>query len=225
MAQKILVVDDETEIRELVTTMLIREGFEVKNLPSGVAAVTDIESGERYSLIVMDIMMPEQNGIETVKKIRQFSQCPVLFLTAKSAESDKVDAYSVGGDDFLSKPFSHIELVLRVKALLKRYADAELDEEVLKIDTLRKNVVKDGETIKLTEKEFEVLYLLYTNRGIPFEIHEIYEKIWHEKYTSASANTVMVHILNLRKKLEDDFKNPKLILTEWGKGYLYVDKD
>lgn len=225
MAQKILVVDDEIEIRELVSTMLIREGYEARNLPSGVAAVADIESGERYSLIIMDIMMPEMNGIETVKKIRQFSQCPVLFLTAKSAENDKVDAYSVGGDDFLSKPFSPVELMLRVKALLKRYADAEIDEEILKIDTLRKNVIKDGEMIKLTEKEFEVLYLLYTNRGIPFEIHEIYERIWNEKYTSASANTVMVHILNLRKKLEDDFKNPKLILTEWGKGYLYVDKD
>lgn len=224
MAQKILVVDDEIDIRELVSALLTREGYEVKTLPSGVAAAADIESGERYSLIVMDIIMPEMDGIETVKKIRNFSQCPVLFLTAKSSDDDKVSAFSVGGDDFLSKPFSSVELVLRVKSLLKRYADADLDEENIKIDTLRKNVVKDGELIKLTEKEFEVLYLLYRNRGIPFEIHDIYESVWNEKYTNASANTVMVHILNLRKKLEDDFKNPKLILTEWGKGYLYVDK-
>jgi len=224
MAQKILVVDDEEDIRGLVYVLLKREGYDVKMLPSGVDAVADIQSGERYSLIIMDIIMPELNGVETVKKIRETTNCPVLFLTAKSSDEDKIGAFSAGGDDFLSKPFSRVELVLRVKALLKRSNDFENGEENIKIDTLRKNVIKDGELIKLTEKEFEVLYLLYQNRGIPFEIHEIYEKIWKEKYTNSSSNTVMVHILNLRKKLEDDFKDPKLILTEWGKGYLYVDK-
>lgn len=225
MTQKILVVDDEKDIRELVSALLEREGFEVKGLPNGFDAVEAVKSGERFSLIIMDIIMPEMNGIDAVKNIRTFSQCPVLFLTAKTSDYDKISAFSAGGDDFLSKPFSSIELVLRVKAILKRYKENENGEHTLVVDAVRKNVVKNGTLIKLTEKEFEVLYLLYTNRGVPFEIHDIYEMIWHEKYTNASANTVMVHILNLRKKLEDDFKNPKLILTEWGKGYLYVEKD
>lgn len=225
MTQKILVVDDEKDIRELVSALLEREGYEVTKLSNGSEAVDTVKSGERFSLIVMDIIMPEMNGIDAVKNIRTVSQCPVLFLTAKSSDYDKISAFSAGGDDFLSKPFSSIELVLRVKAILKRYKESENGEQSIVIDAVRKNVKKNGTPIKLTEKEFEVLYLLYTKRGIPFEIHDIYEMIWHEKYTNASANTVMVHILNLRKKLEDDFKNPKLILTEWGKGYLYVDKD
>lgn len=223
MPVKILVVDDEKDIRELVSMLLVKEGYEVHCKANGLEAVNAVKSGERYSLMVMDIIMPEIDGIEAVKLIRQLSDCPVLFLTAKASDEDKVNAYNVGGDDFLSKPFSSVELLLRVKALLKRYGDAGNDEYI-KIDALRKNVIKDGEQIKLTEKEFEVLYLLYSNRGIPFEIHDIYEKVWNEKFTTASANTVMVHILNLRKKLEENFKEPKLILTEWGKGYLYAEK-
>lgn len=224
MPAKILVVDDERDIRELVSMLLEKEGYDVECRANGMEAVNAVESGERYSLMVMDIIMPEIDGVEAVKRIRKLSDCPVLFLTAKASDEDKINAYDVGGDDFLSKPFSSVELILRVKALLKRYSGG-LENEHIKVDALRKNVIRDGENIKLTEKEFEVLYLLYTNRGIPFDIHDIYEKVWKEKYTAASANTVMVHILNLRKKLEENFKEPKLILTEWGKGYLYAEKD
>ena len=223
MSSKILVVDDELDIRGLVSKRLEKEGFEVIALSNGCDAVNSVRAGERYALIIMDIIMPDMDGVEAVRQIRTLTNCPVLFMTAKTADEDKVRAYSAGGDDYLPKPFSLVELVLRVKALLKRWGDE--DDEPIKVDALRKRVVKNGEIIRLTEKEFEVLFLLYTNRGIPYEVHDIYELIWKEKYTTASANTVMVHILNLRKKLEDDFKNPRLILTEWGKGYLYAEKD
>lgn len=224
MTSKILVVDDDNEIRELVSMLLEKEGFAVECMPDAVQAVEAIKSGKKYSLIVMDIGLPGIDGFEAVKRIRVFTDCPVLYLTAKSAEEDMIRAFDAGGDDFISKPFSSIQLVLSVKALLRRYKEEETAEETIKIDAAKKRVFKNGEPVKLTEKEFEVLYFLYSNRGVPFDMNEIYENVWKEACNSASANKVMVHILNLRKKLEDNFKAPKLILTEWGKGYLYVEK-
>lgn len=225
MTSKILVVDDEKEIRELVSMLLEKEGFEVECMSDAVQAVATIKAGKKYSLIVMDIGLPEIDGFEAVKRIRVFTDCPVLYLTAKSSDEDRIHAFDAGGDGFLTKPFSSLELILRVKALLRRYKEEETSEEPITIDFDKKRVFKNGEQIKLTDREFEVIWFLYSNRGVPFDMSDIYENVWKEEYTSASANTVMVHILNLRKKLEDNFKAPKLILTEWGKGYLYVEKN
>lgn len=224
MSSKILVVDDEKDIREVVSMLLEREGYSVSNMASGFEAAAAIKSGESFSLIIMDIAMPDMDGIETVKKIRETSLCPVLFLTAKSSDEDKIKAFSVG-DDFLAKPFSRVELVLRVKSLLRRCEEASADIRGVLIDTENQIVKKDGEIIKLTDKEYEVLQLLYLNRGETLKIEDIYEQIWHEDFTASSSNTVMVHILNLRKKLEDDFARPELIMTKWGKGYYYAEKN
>lgn len=224
MTSKILVVDDEKEISELVSMLLEKEGYEVECMSDGLRVVEAMEAGSRYSLVVMDIGLPGIDGFETVKRLRVFTDCPVLYLTAKSSDEDKMRAFDAGGDSFLTKPFSSLELILRIKSLLRRCKETEASDEIVKIDPAKKQVYKNGEQVKLTEREFEVLYFLYSNRGVPFDMCEIYENVWKEKYSSASANTVMVHILNLRKKLEDNPKNPAIILTKWGKGYLYAEK-
>lgn len=226
MAAKILVVDDEKDIREVVNMLLMREGYKVIMAGSGTEAIDLVKSGERFSLIIMDIVMPDLSGFKTVSEIREMSNCPVLFLTAKSSDEDKILAYRSGGDDYLTKPFSRVELLLRVEALLKRCDDNDADYTDLNLDDVRrKRVYKNGELIRLTDKEFDLLYLMYHNKGTIYTIQELYEKVWDERFSNTSANTVMVHILNLRKKLEDDFKNPKMIMTAWGKGYFYAGED
>jgi len=223
--EKILVVDDERDIREVVKLLLEREGYSVAEAVSGPQAVEMLRMGGVFDLILLDIIMPELSGVDTAAVIRQISDCPILFLTAKSADSDKVDAYSAGGDDYLSKPFSKVELLLRISALLKRCrresVPAVLNSGIV-IDEKTKTVRKNGQGVHLTEKEFELLEFLYDHSGETFSIAELYEQVWKEKYLQSSSNTVMVYIFNLRKKLEDNFSEPKLIQTVWGKGYCLV---
>ena len=150
---------------------------------------------------------------------------PILFLTAKSQETDKMSAYHSGGDDYLTKPFSQAELLLKVKSLLRRYQvyrgkhelEAFTNAGVVSLDG--RSVYKDGQTVEVTEKEAEIIRYLLEHRGTPVSVESIYEDVWQEKYLPSSTNTVMVHILNLRKKLELDPANPTLIRTVWGKGY------
>jgi DNA-binding response OmpR family regulator len=176
----------------------------------------------------MDIMMPRMSGVEATAEIRRVSTAPILFLTAKSLESDRESAYMSGGDDYIVKPFSASELILRVTALLRRYmiykGKTEKEDIIslpcgIAVDTERRTIMKHGEEISLRDKESDIFFFLLSHRSETLEANEIYEAVWHEKALSSSANNVMVNMLGLRKKLEDDPSNPRLIRTVWGRGY------
>ncbi len=222
---RILVVDDEADIRRIIRILLESRGYRVLEAPNGRLAVETIRKEPDVDLILLDIMMPELSGIEASREIRSISSAPILFLTARTQEQDKLEAYSSGGDDYLAKPFSHGELLMKVDSLLRRYrvykgkvtgkqikSDVVLDEE-------NRRILRGGEALELTETEYSILQFLADHRGSVVSVAQIYEGVWHEKYMPASNNTVMVHIVNLRKKLEDDPANPRLIRTIWGKGY------
>lgn len=223
--EKILVVDDEKDIRDVVKLLLGKEGYSVAEASSGMQAIEMLRSQIVFDLVILDIIMPELSGVETAAQLRRISDTPILFLTAKSADADKIEAYSAGGDDYLSKPFSKVELLLRVNALLKRYKRENFRTALncgVVIDVKNKSVLKNGQKVHMTEKEFELLAFLFEHSGKTFSISELYEQVWMEKFLQSSSNTVMVYIFNLRKKLEDNFSEPKLIQTIWGKGYCFV---
>ena len=223
---RILAVDDEPDLRSLLGILLKNKGYEVLEAASGLEAVELLRSEPRIDLVIMDIMMPGLDGIQACAEIRKFSTVPMLFLTAKSQLSDKAEAYASGGDDYLAKPFSQNELMMKVESLTRRYRvykgkqedSADLD---LTLDEGRSCAVRNGQRIDLTDKEFAILRFFFRNRGRTLDVQTVYEGVWGEKYMPSSNNTVMVHILNLRKKLELDPANPKLIRTVWGKGYQF----
>ena len=226
--QKILVADDARDIREVVRIMLEDAGFEV------VLAVNGEEAVEKFypdiDLVILDIMMPECDGINACSRIRERAEVPVLFLTAKSAESDLIEGFEAGGDDYLTKPFSCTELLLRVKALLKRphiekdstKSKSQIVIQDIILDKDLQQVIRDGEEISLTEIEYRILLLLASNRNHIFTAKEIYEAVWEEAYMPNSTNTVMVHIRNIRKKLGDTGPSPKYVHNIWGRGYRVV---
>ena len=222
---RILVVDDEADIRRIIRILLESRGYRVLEAPNGRLAVETIRKEPDVDLILLDIMMPELSGIEASREIRSISSAPILFLTARTQEQDKLEAYSSGGDDYLAKPFSHGELLMKVDSLLRRYRDykgkvtgKQLKSDVV-LDEENRRILRGGEALELTETEYSILQFLADHRGSVVSVAQIYEGVWHEKYMPASNNTVMVHIVNLRKKLEDDPANPRLIRTIWGKGY------
>lgn len=229
-AQKILVADDAKDIREVLRIMLEDAGFEVVLANNGKEAVEKFD--ETIQLVILDIMMPKCNGIDACAKIREQAEVPILFLTAKSAESDLIEGFEAGGDDYLTKPFSVTELLLRVRALLKRpyMKDRESDKENnsriviqdLILDTDLQQVVRGEEEIPLTEIEYRILLLLASNRNHIFTAKEIYEQVWEEVYMPNSTNTVMVHIRNIRKKLGDTGPNARYLHNIWGRGYRIV---
>ena len=221
----ILVADDEPDIRRIIRILLEGRGYAVYEAPNGLAAVDVVREHPETDLVIMDIMMPGLDGVEASRQIRECSPAPILFLTARTQEKDKLAAYQAGGDDYLAKPFSQNELVMKVESLLRRYrvykgktAGKYLRQDIV-LDEENRRVLKDGEPLELTEKEFAILLFLANHRGHVVAVEQIYEGVWHEKYMPASNNTVMVHIVNLRKKLEEDPTNPRLIRTVWGKGY------
>ena len=222
---KILIVDDEPDIRNILNILLCADGFTVLEAANGKQALEVLQKNASIDLILLDIMMPEMDGVAACQEIRKYSMAPILFLTAKSQETDKMSAYHSGGDDYLTKPFSQAELLLKVKSLLRRYQvyrgkhelEAFTNAGVVSLDG--RSVYKDGQTVEVTEKEAEIIRYLLEHRGTPVSVESIYEDVWQEKYLPSSTNTVMVHILNLRKKLELDPANPTLIRTVWGKGY------
>lgn len=227
-AEKILIVDDEKDIRKLVGIYLKRQGYQILEAENGKQAIDLVRENSDIDLIIMDIMMPEMSGTESCEAIREFSSVPVLFLTAKTQEPDKNEAYDIGGDDFLSKPFEQGELIRKVKALIRRYnvykgrednADGTLRVGTISIDPYKRVVMKENEVIHLTDKEFALLFFLVKNRGRSWNLDELYENIWQEKYLPSSSNTVMVHVLRLRQKIEDNPAQPEIIRTIYGKGY------
>ena len=224
---KILIVDDEADIRKIVRLLLEKKGYSVCEASNGLAAIEAVKGGD-IDLVIMDIMMPKMSGIEATAKIREISMLPILFLTAKSLVRDKEDAYMAGGDDYLVKPFSSTELAMKVEALLRRYMvyrgkPNENKNELIgnvTVDTDTKEVFKNGELIDLRERENDIFFYLFEHAGEVVDTKTLYEAVWGEAALGSGSNNVMVNMLNLRKKLEDDPSNPKLIKTVWGRGYL-----
>ncbi len=221
--QKILVADDEPEIREVLRVMLESEGYEILEACNASEAV---ERADGVDLVILDVMMPGESGVEACVKIREKTNVPVLLLTAKSGEYDKVQGFSAGGDDYLVKPFSYAELLSRVKALIRRYriyqnpnarTKNQLFYRNIVIDPDRLNVSVDGRDVPFTEMEYQILYLLLSNPRRVFSVREIYETVWKEKFLPNSGNTVMVHIRNIRRKLGESGET--YIENVWGRGY------
>ena len=220
----ILIVDDDPDIRK-VLTLLLQESYQVAQAADGKAALQYLQTHPETDLVVLDVMMPGMDGFETCEKIREFSTLPILFLTAKSAEADRLSAYSTGGDDFLSKPFSQGEFLAKVRSLLRRWTDyrgkpaAALVLGNLEVDLGQRSVKNAGRDVTLTDTEYAILEHLLKNRGRTVTAAGMYEAVWKEKFLPGSGNTVMVHVLNLRRKIEENPSSPKIIRTVWGKGY------
>ena len=226
----ILAVDDEQDIREILRILLESRGYAVACAANGDEAVSYMEQHPETDLVIMDIMMPGLNGIEACAQIREHSSAPILFLTAKPLEDDKAQAYGAGGDDYLGKPFSQAELLMKVESLVRRYRiyrgkPKQVEAPAMKVSKRlvlceeKGYVIRDGEVIPLTNKEVEILRFFMDRPGRVIDARMLYEGVWRDRYLPSSTNTVMVHILNLRKKLESDYTNPTLIRTVWGKGY------
>ena len=221
---KILIVDDDPDIRQ-VLRLLLQGLYSVTEAADGAEAVRLIQEQKDTDLIILDVMMPGMDGYAVCDALRAYTNAPVLFLTAKSAEADRISAYRSGGDDFLSKPFSQDELLAKVTSLLRRYKeyrgkpDAALAIENLEVDFAARTVVSNGQPVSLTDTEFSILEHLLRNRGTTVTAPELYEGVWKEKFLPGSGNTVMVHVLNLRRKIEENPSSPKIIRTVWGKGY------
>ena len=222
---KILIVDDDPDIRN-VLNLLLRSDYETAEAADGFAAVEYIQQNPETDLVILDVMMPGMDGIETCGKIRESSNVPILFLTAKSAEQDRIAAYRSGGDDFLSKPFSQPELLAKVSSLLRRYreyrgkpASMVWTNGSLEVDLNTRMVRSAGENVPLTDTEYSILEFLVKNRGRTVTTQELYESVWNEKFLPGSGNTIMVHVLNLRRKIEEVPSSPRIIRTVWGRGY------
>lgn len=221
--QRILVADDEPEIREVLRMMLGSEGYDILE---AVNAAEAVEQADRVDLVILDVMMPGESGIQACTKIREKTNVPILFLTAKSGEHDKVLGFSAGGDDYLVKPFSYMELLSRVKALIRRYRVYQRSEDRadnlvfyrdITINRELQTVQMEGKDISLTEMEYQILLLLISNPRKVFSVKEIYETVWKETFFPNSGNTVMVHIRNIRRKLEKS--GEAYIQNIWGRGY------
>ena len=225
---RILIADDEIEIRKVLRLLLENAGYEIVEAADGAKAVEAAKADPSIDLCIMDIMMPIMNGVEATKKIREFSTLPVLFLTARSLESDKEEAYSGGGDDYLVKPFSSRELLMKVEALTRRYtsysAKTRTGGEItlwngVVLNPESREVTKNGVSLDVRDKEMDILIFLAKNKGKVISPRELYRAVWEEIPLPSSNNTITVHILNLRRKLEEDPSSPKIIRTVWGKGY------
>lgn len=221
----ILVADDEDEIREAIEIYLKNEGMNVISAKNGFE-VLDILKKEEIHLIIMDIMMPQMDGIKATFKIRKDRSIPIIMLSAKSEDTDKILGLNIGADDYITKPFNPLELIARVKSQLRRYIsfenfkknDNEIDVRGLVLDKDTKTVTVDGEELNLTSTEYKILKLLMENKGRVFSIEEIYERVWEEPFYN-SENTVSVHIRRIREKIEINPREPKYLKVVWGIGY------
>ena len=221
----VLVVDDDPDIRDVIHVYLRNEGYQVIEAADGVAAL-DILRSDRVHLMILDVMMPRMDGILTCMKIREASGIPIIMLSAKDADIDKITGLTSGADDYMIKPFNPLELLARVKAQFRRLtlsnsalnSDEVIQVQDLTIDRVQHQVIVRGQVVSLTPIEFSILELLASHRGQVFNVDRIYTLVWKE-VTGFSDNTVMVHIRNLREKIEVNPRSPVYIKTVWGVGY------
>lgn len=223
----ILVVDDDKDIVRAIATLLELEGFNVIKAYDGLDALDKLADNQNIALILIDIMMPKLDGLSAMMEIRGSRNIPILVLSAKSEDTDKVLGLSMGADDYITKPYNPIELVARVKSNLRRYfqlgsADTTKSDLIkiggLELDVTAKNLKVDGEPVKLTATELKILEFLMKNAGQVFSAEQIYSKVWNEDAYSVE-NTVMVHIRHIREKIEINPKEPKYLKVVWGIGY------
>ena len=224
---RILIVDDEREIREAIRIYLRGEDIETVMASNGQEAI-DLVKQEEIHLVLMDVMMPGIDGIVATSLIREFSNVPIIMLTAKSEDTDKIMGLSIGADDYITKPFNPMELVARVKSQLRRYLQfnspqSTPNKELLEVGGLSMNIVTkqvnvDGKEVRLTPTEFKILALLLKNKGRVFSINDIYENVWDEPGYNAE-NTVAVHIRKIREKIEINPRDPRYLKVVWGVGY------
>ncbi|MGY3766176.1 response regulator transcription factor [Vagococcus vulneris] len=226
MNEKILVVDDDEDIRQAVAIYLKQENYQVLEAADGIEAL-DILGNQSVHLIILDVMMPNLDGIVTAYRIREKANVPILMLSAKGEDVDKVYGLQVGADDYLTKPFNPMELLARVKSMLRRYMtlgefqkgpESLIEVGGLQLDTASKEVIVDGRKVHLTKTEFNILELLMVNKGKVFSVDNIYESVWKEPSFNAD-NTVSVHIRKIREKIELDPKSPNYLKVVWGVGY------
>ncbi len=225
MGMNILVCDDQQEIVEAIEIYLKNEGYEIFKAYDGQEAL-EVLDRETIHLIIMDVMMPRMDGIRATLKIRESRNIPVIMLSAKSEDTDKIMGLNIGADDYVTKPFNPLELIARVKSQLRRYTklgSAESREHVfqtgeLVVDDERKEVTVDGEPVRMTPVEYKILLLLTKNAGRVFSIEQIYEQVWNEPAYSPE-NTVAVHVRRIREKIEINPKEPKYLKVVWGIGY------
>jgi DNA-binding response OmpR family regulator len=233
-AIRVLIADDEKEIRDLLKTYLKRECYEVDVAVDGEDALRLFEQNH-YHLVILDVMMPKIDGIEVCRRMRNHTNVPILMLTAKDLEGDKILGLSIGADDYITKPFSVNEVLARIKAMLRRFlvlgSESRSDEQSLiqfkglTIDLKTYTVTAGGQEISLTAKEFELLKFFASNPGQVFTKTQLFRNAWSDQYIE-DDNTVMVHIRRLRKKIEPDPSDPQFIQTVWGIGYKFVgEKD
>ena len=223
----ILVCDDDKEIVEAIEIYLSQEGYHILKAYDGIEAL-DILEKEEVNLLILDVMMPRMDGIRATLKIREKNSIPIIILSAKSEDADKILGLNVGADDYVTKPFNPLELVARVKSQLRRYnqlggsvkeeQDKIYEAGGLRINDDLKEVTVDGEPVKMTPIEYNILLLLMKNQGRVFSISQIYESIWNEEAIGAD-NTVAVHIRHIREKIEINPKEPRYLKVVWGVGY------
>ena len=230
----ILVVDDDKEIVNAIEIYLSQEGYHIIKAYDGEEALQKLQENEIH-LIILDIMMPNKDGIETLQEIRKDKTIPVIMLSAKSEDYDKISGLNTGADDYVTKPFNPLELIARVKSNIRRYVDfnnanannKSKEEKILKTGSLEmndetKNVMVDGKEIKLTATEYNILKFLLANKGKVYSIEQIYENVWNEESYGAE-NIIAVHIRHIREKIEINPKEPKYLKVIWGIGYKVED--
>lgn len=205
----ILVVDDEPDLRDVLRILLEANHYRVTEAANAEQALARVQSDRTIQLVLLDVMLPDLSGVEICRRIREMTNIPVIFLTALSKDQDKAQAYRSGGDDYLSKPFSRAELLLKVESQLRRYQvyqgkDRGEQEAAGQLRVENERVYWNGSRIDLTDKEQKIVAFLWAHRGQVCSVADIYESVWQERYLATSSNTVMVHILNLRKKLESN---------------------
>lgn len=229
MTDKILIVDDEPEIADLVSLYLQNENFTVFKFYNAADALKCVQS-ETLDLAILDVMLPDMNGFQLCKKIREKYQYPVIMLTAKGEEIDKITGLTLGADDYITKPFLPLELVARVKAQLRRYKrynnstggenkDGILTHAGLVLNIKTHECILNEKPLSLTPTEFSILQILCQRKGTMVSSEELFHQIWGDEYFSKSNNTITVHIRHLREKMGDSFEEPKYIKTVWGCGY------
>ncbi|MCI9585660.1 MAG: VanR-ABDEGLN family response regulator transcription factor [Bacilli bacterium] len=225
MLMNILVVDDEKEIADLIELYLKNENYNVYKYYSSNELLENINT-LKIDLAILDVMMPKIDGFSLCKKLRENYNFPIIFVTAKVEDIDKISGLTIGADDYITKPFHPLELIARVKAQLRRYTkyNEQRDENIIDF----RNIIINNDTheftfndkkIELTPIEFSIMWHLCTNRGSVVKTDELFQKVWGEKYFEKDNNTIMVHIRHLREKMKDCGRNPKYIKTIWGVGY------